>query len=151
MTTLYIDADACPVKEEALHVAERHGLPVFIVSNSWLRMQVGDNVRKIVVSEGADAADDWIAEHIQPHDIAVTADIPLASRCIKKGALALGMTGRPFTPDNIGTALALRELGSHLRETGESKGYNPSFTKKDRSHFLRGLEDVIQKCKREAR
>lgn len=150
MITLYIDADACPVKEEALHVAARHDLPVFIVSNSWLRMQVGENVRKIVVPEGADAADDWIVEHIQPHDIAVTADIPLASRCLKKGAMALGVTGRPFTPDNIGTALAMRELGSHLRETGESKGYNPGFTKKDRSNFLRALEEIIRKCKRAA-
>lgn len=150
MVTLYIDADACPVKDEALHVAERHDMPVFLVSNSWLRLQVGDKVQKIVVAEGADAADDWIAEHIQPHDIAVTADIPLASRCIKKGALALGMTGRAFTPDNIGTALAMRDLGSHLRETGESNGYNPSFTKKDRSAFLRALEETIQKCKRAA-
>lgn len=148
MVSLYIDADACPVKEEALHVATRHNLPVFIVSNSWLRLQVGENVKKIVVSEGADAADDWIAEHIQPHDIAITADIPLASRCLKAGALALGPTGRPFTTDNIGTALAMRELGSHLRETGESKGYNPSFTKKDRSQFLRVLEELIQKAKR---
>lgn len=148
MVSLYIDADACPVKEEALHVAARHNLPVFIVSNSWLRLQVGENVQKVVVSEGADAADDWIAEHIQPHDIAITADIPLASRCLKVGALALGPTGRPFTTDNIGTALAMRELGSHLRETGESKGYNPSFTKKDRSQFLRVLEELIQKAKR---
>lgn len=148
MVSLYIDADACPVKEEALHVAARHNLPVFIVSNSWLRLQVGENVQKIVVSEGADAADDWIAEHIQPHDIAITADIPLASRCLKAGALTLGPTGRPFTTDNIGTALAMRELGSHLRETGESKGYNPSFTKKDRSQFLRVLEELIQKAKR---
>ena len=146
---IYIDGDACPVKDEALHVAERHGLQVYLVSNSWLLLKVGENVKKIVVSGSFDAADDWIVEQIKEGDIAITADVPLASRVVKKGALALGPTGRPFTPDNVGTALAMRNLGAHLRETGESKGYNASFTKQDRSQFLRMLEELIQKVKRQ--
>lgn len=148
MPDLYIDADACPVKDEVLKVAYRHDLTVFIVSNQWMRMEVGPKVQKIVVPEGADAADDWIAEHIGADDIAITADIPLASRCLESGALALGPTGRAFTPDNIGNALASRELNQHLRETGESKGYNPSFTAKDRSSFLNALENAVQKAMR---
>lgn len=147
MLTLYIDADACPVKDEAMHVAARHNMPVFLVSNSWLRLHVGDNVQKIVVSEGADEADNWIAERIEQDDIVITSDIPLASRCIKRGAQALGPTGKPFTEANIGSALAMRELNAHLRETGAISGYNPSFSKRDKSTFLRSFEEVIQKIK----
>lgn len=129
-------------------MAERHGLDVLLVGNSWLRMPVGPRVRKIVVSDSADAADDWIVEHINRGDILITADIPLASRALKLGATALGPTGKLFTEANIGTALAMRELNAHLRETGASAGYNPSFTKKDKSSFLRAMEEAIQSVKR---
>ena len=141
---LYIDADACPVKEEALKVAYRHKLPTFLVSNQWLRMEVGPNVQKIVVSDGPDEADNWIAEQITARDIAVTADIPLAKRCLDKGAAALGPTGRPFSEDNIGMAVAMRDLKAHMRETGESRGFNPTFSKADRSRFLEILEKLVR-------
>ncbi|MDJ0611966.1 MAG: YaiI/YqxD family protein [Kiloniellales bacterium] len=146
---IYVDGDACPVKQEALKVAGRHGLRVHLVGNTWLRAGDGPLVNRVVVAEGADAADDWIAEHIGPGDIAVTADIPLAARCLEKGAKALGPTGKPFTPDSIGMALAMRDLKAHLRETGEIKGYVPNFTKQDRSRFLSALEETIQALKRE--
>jgi uncharacterized protein YaiI (UPF0178 family) len=148
MLDIFIDADACPVKEEALRVAERHGLTVYVVSNSWMRQAVGENVHRIVVSDGPDAADNWIAERIGKGDIAVTADIPLADRCLKAGAMAIGPSGKAFTPDNIGNALAARTLSAHLRETGVIAGNNPLFSKQDRSRFLSAMEDAIQKSKR---
>jgi len=143
--SLYVDADACPVKDEILKVSYRHKLKVYLVSNQWMRLETGPLVEKIVVPEGADVADDWIADHIGPHDIAITADIPLAKRCLDAGAVAIGPTGRAFSDQNIGNALALREIKAHQRETGESKGYNASFTKADRSQFLQTLEKEIQK------
>jgi uncharacterized protein YaiI (UPF0178 family) len=146
--TLYIDADACPVKEEAVRVAERHGLPIHFVSNSWMRLPESPQVQRVVVPEGPDAADDWIAERAKPGDIGVTADIPLAARCLKAGARVIGNTGKPFTDANIGTALAMRDLSRHLRETGESKGYNAGFTRADRSRFLQALEAAVQAIKR---
>jgi uncharacterized protein YaiI (UPF0178 family) len=146
--TLYIDADACPVKEEAVRVAERHGLPIHFVSNSWMRLPESPQVQRVVVPEGPDAADDWIAERAKPGDIVVTADIPLAARCLKAGARVIGNTGKPFTDANIGTALAMRDLSRHLRETGESKGYNAGFTRADRSRFLQALEAAVQAIKR---
>jgi len=145
-SAIYVDADACPVKDEALRVAERHGLTLHFVSNAWMRLPESPLVKRIVVAEGPDAADDWIAEHIGPHDIAVTADIPLAARCLKKGAQAIGPTGRPFTEASIGMALAMRELSAHLRETGESKGYNAAFTRQDRSRFLEALELAVRRA-----
>ncbi len=148
---IYVDGDACPVKQEVLKVAGRHGLRVHLVGNTWLRAGDGPLVNRVVVAEGADAADDWIAERIGPGDIAITADIPLAARCLEKGAKALGPTGKPFTPDSIGMALAMRDLKAHLRETGEIKGYVPNFTKQDRSRFLSALEETIQALKREAK
>lgn len=141
---IYVDADACPVKDEALRVAERHGLIVHFVSNSWMRLPESPLIRRIVVSEGPDVADNWIADNITPRDIAVTADIPLASRCLKQGAQAIGPTGKPFTEASIGMALAMRDLSAHLRETGESKGYNAAFTRADRSRFLEALELAVQ-------
>ena len=141
---IYVDADACPVKAEVLRVAERHSAPVHIVSNSWMRLPNSPLIQRVIVDEGPDAADDWIAEHIGDHDIVVTADIPLAARCLKAGAQALGPTGKPFTEDNIGMALAMRELMSDLRDTGDIRGSNPAFTKQDRSRFLQALEQVIQ-------
>jgi uncharacterized protein YaiI (UPF0178 family) len=141
---LYIDADACPVKDEALRVAERHGLAIHFVSNAHMRLPESPLVSRVVVTDGPDAADDWIAEHIGDGDIAVTADIPLAARCLRKGARVIGPTGKPFTEANIGTALAMRDLSRHLRETGESKGYNSGFTRADRSQFLQALENAVQ-------
>jgi uncharacterized protein len=145
---IYVDADACPVKDEAVRVAERHEAVIHFVSNAWMRLPEGPLIRRVVVEEGPDAADDWIAEHIGATDIAVTADIPLASRCLKKGAQAIGSTGKPFTEASIGMALAMRDLSAHLRETGESKGYNASFTRKDRSRFLEALEMAMQRALR---
>jgi uncharacterized protein YaiI (UPF0178 family) len=148
VTVIYVDADACPVKEEALRVADRHNLAIAYVSNAWMRLPEGTNVQRVVVAEGPDAADDWIAERIGKGDIAVTADIPLASRCLKAGAQVIGPTGKPFTDANIGTALAMRDLSRHLRETGESRGLNASFTRQDRSRFLEALERAVQKARR---
>lgn len=145
-SAIYVDADACPVKDEALRVAERHGLTLHFVSNAWMRLPESPLVKRTVVAEGPDAADDWIVEHIGPRDIAVTADIPLAARCLKKGAQAIGPTGKPFTEASIGMALAMRELSAHLRETGESKGYNASFTRQDRSRFLEALELAVRRA-----
>jgi uncharacterized protein YaiI (UPF0178 family) len=147
-SVIYVDADACPVKDEAVRVAERHGLPIHFVSNSFIRLPEGPLIHRVVVSEGPDAADDWIAERIGARDIAVTADIPLAARCLKKGAAVIGPTGKPFTEAGIGMALAMRELSQHLRETGESKGYNAGFTKQDRSRFLEALELATQRALR---
>ena len=145
---IFVDADACPVKEEAAKVAERHGLVIHYVSNSYMRLPFGDNVKRVVVSDGADAADNWIAEQCAAGDIVVTADIPLASRAIKKGAMALSHVGKPFTQDSIGMALAMRDLMAQLRETGEVRGNNPVFTPRDSSNFLQGLENAIQLAKR---
>ena len=147
MSIIYVDADACPVKDEALRVAERHGVEIFYVSNAWMRLPEGPLVRRTVVAEGPDAADDWIAERIGPGDVAVTADIPLASRCLKAGAQVLGPTGKPFTDAGIGMALAMRDLSQHLRETGESRGFNAAFTRKDRSRFLEALELAVRRAK----
>jgi uncharacterized protein YaiI (UPF0178 family) len=147
-TTLYIDADACPVKDEAVRVAERHGLEIHFVSNSWMRLPEWPLIKRVVVSDGPDAADDWIAERAGKSDIVVTADIPLAARCLKAGARVIGPTGKPFTQDGIGMALALRDLSRHLRETGESKGYNAGFTRADRSRFLQALEEAVRAIER---
>lgn len=151
MLEIYVDGDACPVKQEVLKVAERHRLVVHMVGNTWLR--VGDNplVKRVVVPEEPDAADNWIAEHIGQGDIAITADIPLADRCIKAGAGVLGPTGKPFTEQSIGMALAMRDLNAQLRESGEISGAGPGFTKRDRSRFLSALEDLIQAQKKQAR
>ncbi len=148
MTIIYVDADACPVKDEAAKVAARHGFAIHFVSNAFMRLPEGEHVNRVIVPDGPDVADDWIAERISASDIAVTADIPLAARCLKAGAKVIGSTGKPFTDANIGTALAMRDLQQHLRETGESKGYNASFTKQDRSRFLQALEQAVQDIKR---
>ena len=148
MLDIYIDGDACPVKEEVLKVAGRHGLQVLFVSNRWSRKVEAPNVRQVVVTEGFDAADNWIADNIGAGDIAITADIPLAARCLKAGAHVLGPTGRAFTEHGIGMALAMRDLNAHLRETGEIKGYNASFARQDRSRFLGELEKLIQQARK---
>jgi len=145
---IYVDADACPVKGEVLRVAERHGLAVHMVSNSWMRLPDSPLIHRKVVAAGPDAADDWIAGEVGSLDIVVTADIPLAARCLKKGARAIGMTGKPFTTDSIGMALAMRDLKAHLRETGMPGGDNPVFSRTDRSAFLMALEDAVQAVRR---
>ena len=148
MLEIYVDGDACPVKAEVLRVAERHRLTVHLVSNTWLRMDDNPLLHRVVVGEGLDAADDWIAEHIGDGDISVTADILLAARCLEKGARVVGPTGKPFTEESIGMTVAMRDLMSHLRDSGEVKGTNPSFTKQDRSRFLQALETTIQAVRR---
>jgi hypothetical protein len=148
--SIYVDADACPVKEEVVRVAERHKLPVHFVSNSFMRLPSSPLVSRVVVAEGPDAADDWIVERIEAGDIAITQDIPLADRCLRKGARALPPNGKSFTADNIGMALAMRDLMKDLRETGDVKGRNPEFTKADRSRFLQALEQAVQAIKRAA-
>lgn len=144
MTTLYVDADACPVKDEVIRVAERHGLPVIFVSNRGIR--VGDHplLRSVVVGDHADAADDWIAEAIQPGDVAVTADVPLAARCVARGARALAPNGKPFDERSIGMAVAVRDLMTQLRDGGAITGGPPPFARQDRSRFLTTLETMLQ-------
>lgn len=149
MTEIFVDADACPVKDEVMRVAGRHKLKVHFVSNAWMRLYEGPLVSRVIVPEGPDEADDWIVDNAVKGDIVVTSDIPLADRCVKKQLRALGPTGKPFTPDTIGMALAMRDLKAHLRETGEIAGYNAGFTKKDRSQFLQTLEQIVQEAKRD--
>jgi uncharacterized protein YaiI (UPF0178 family) len=148
VSEIYVDADACPVKDEVMRVAYRHQLRVHFVSNSFMRLDDSELVNRVVVAEGPDVADDWIAERAGPGDIAITADIPLADRCVKAGAAALSPTGKPFSPESIGMALAMRNLMSDLRETGEISGHNPSFSRKNRSDFLQKLEKLVQQAKR---
>lgn len=143
---ILVDADACPVKAEVVKVAERHGLRVTLVSNGGLRPSRDPMIRNVVVSAGFDAADDWIVENARASDIVVTADIPLAARCVEKGAYVLGPTGKPFTPETIGMAVAMRDLKQHLREAGEIRGYNPSFSPKDRSQFLSALDQTVRRA-----
>ncbi len=148
MLCIYVDGDACPVKDEVIKVALRHTLEVYIVSNSGLRPVAVPHIHMIKVDAGADVADDWIAEKIEQNDIAITADILLADRCLKKSAIVIHPTGKNFTPENIGNAVAGRSISAHLREIGESGGHNASFTAKDRSQFLQSLENAIQTLKR---
>ncbi|HEX3809267.1 MAG TPA: YaiI/YqxD family protein [Rhizomicrobium sp.] len=148
MLEIFVDADACPVKAEVERVADRHNLNVHIVSNGGLRPSANPLVHNVIVAAGADAADDWIAEHIGEGDIAITADIPLAARCLKNNAVALSPSGKPFTPDNIGMALGMRDLNRHLREATGNQTFNAGFTKEDRSRFLNALENAIQAIRR---
>jgi uncharacterized protein len=146
MTDIYIDADACPVRDEVYRVAERLGLKVFVVSNGSrpIRPARDPHVSMITVSEGADAADHWIAEHIAAGDICVTSDIPLAARCLARDALALAPNGKIWSHDNIGNALAGREVSRHLRELGMTGGGPAPFAKADRSRFLQALDRLVQ-------
>jgi hypothetical protein len=130
-----------------MRVAERLELPIVLVSNGGVRPSRDPMVQVVIVSSGADAADDWIVDHAQTNDIVLTADIPLASRAIDKGCHVLGFTGKPFTPASIGMALAMRDLKQRLRETGDIKGYNPGFRPADRSAFLSALDTLGRKAK----
>jgi uncharacterized protein YaiI (UPF0178 family) len=145
---IYVDADGCPVKEEVYRVARRYGLKVFVVSNRPIRVPFEAGIEGVVVSGRFDAADDWIAERAGADDIAVTADIPLAARCLDKGALVLGPRGQPFTDESIGAALASRELMDLIRQMGEAAGGPPPMGKQDRSRFLSSLDEMIQTVRR---
>jgi uncharacterized protein len=146
---IYIDADACPVKDEVYRVAGRYGLQVTLVANSRMRIPNEAWITLEVVDGGFDAADNWIAEHVQPDDIVITADIPLASRCLKEGARVIGSSGKPFTESNIGQAVATRDLLSELRGAGEITGGPPPLEKSDRSRFLQKLDEAVQAIRRE--
>ena len=145
---IFIDADACPVKDEVVRVAERHDLPVVLVSNSWMRGPDHPLVRRHTVATGPDAADDWIAENAGARDVVITSDIPLAARCVSKGASVVRPNGKPLDTNSISMALAMRDLHTHLRETGEITSGPAPFRKEDRSRFLEALETVIQAIKR---
>jgi uncharacterized protein len=145
---IFVDADACPVKQEVYRVAKRYDLRVTLVAGSWMRVPEEDRVSLKVVGEGMDAADDWIVEHLEADDIVITADVPLAARCLEKAAFALGPTGKPFTKDNIGSALATRDLLSALRDCGEVMGGPSPFDKRDRSRFLHQLDEAINAIRR---
>lgn len=148
---ILVDGDACPVKDETYRVAVRYKVPVKVVANSWMRTPVGQDVEFVLVEKSRvlDVADDWIAERAGPGDIVITADIPLAARCVEAGARVLGHRGRVFTPDSIGDALATRDLMADLREGGEMTGGPPPFSKRDRSKFLQALDQTVNSVRRE--
>ena len=145
---IYIDADACPVKDEAYRVAGRYGLKVFVVANAYIHTPRESWIERVVVPSGPDIADDWIAGRAGQGDIVITADIPLASRCIKAGAAVIGPTGKALTESSIGMALATRNLMQGLRETGEITGGPRPFAAKDRSAFLSALDQAVMVWKR---
>ena len=148
---ILVDADACPVKDEVYRVAWRHGVAVKIVSNSRLRVPEHPLVERVVVSDGFDAADDWIAEAATPRSVVITADILLADRALKAGAVVLAPTGKPFTAASIGPAIATRAIMADLRAgMGDGIGGPPPFSKADRSRFLQELDAVLVRLKRQA-
>lgn len=149
--TIYVDADACPVKQEIYKVAERHGWTVQVVANDIIGLPVHPLVQRVVVDGGFDAADDWIAERAGPGDVVVTADIPLAARCVKAGAAVLAHNGKGFSDRSIGMALASRNLMAELREAGQVTGGPKPFSPRDRSAFLAALHETIEKIKRARR
>lgn len=151
MLAIFVDADACPVKDEVYRVATRHRLPVAVVANAPLHVPEGFGAQLVVVDGAPDAADDWIAEHVEPGDIVVTADIPLAARVLAAGGRALGPDGRPFTEDSIGGALAARQLHAELREQGLLPGGPRPLAEKDRQRFLTSLDRLVQHARRDER
>ncbi len=151
MLHVYVDADACPVKQEVFRVAGRYGLKVTLVANSWMRVPDDPAIRLKVVGGGLDAADDFIADHAEPGDVVITADIPLAGRCLRAGASVIGTGGRPFTEANIGQVLATRDLLADLRGAGEQTGGPAPLTQRDRSRFLQQLDETVQSILRRLR
>ena len=147
-TRIYVDADACPVKDEIYRVAARHGLPVSVVAGQFIRVPQDPLIERIAAGSGMDAADDWIAERAGKGDIVVTSDIPLASRCVKAGAKVIAANGRAFTESSIGMSLAMRNLMADLRETGDVRGGPPAFSARDRSAFLAELDQTIRRLQR---
>lgn len=148
MLHIFVDADACPVKPEVYRVAGRCGLVVTLVANSWMRVPDSERIVLKVVGGAPDAADDWIVEHVQAHDIVVTSDIPLASRCLKKDARVVSPAGKLFTESNIGHTVAMRDLMTELRSAGEVTGGPAPMGPRDRSQFLQRLDAVIQSLRR---
>jgi len=148
---IYVDADACPVKEEVYRVARRYAIKVFVVANAPIRVPAEEIIELVVVRGGFDAADDWIAERLGVGDIAVTADIPLADRCLRRGARVIGPKGLEFTDESIGDALATRALLDMLRQSGEFGGGPAPFAKADRSRFLSKLDEAVHAARRDAR
>ena len=144
MIEIFVDGDGCPVKDEVYVVAARYGAPVALVANSRLSVPRGFGVEMVVVDQGPDAADDWIVENVRPGDVVVTADIPLAARCLDAGARVLGTNGRIFSEDSIGNRLAMRDLKTHLRDAGVMTGGPPAMSTKDRSRFLSKLDELVQ-------
>jgi uncharacterized protein YaiI (UPF0178 family) len=145
---IFVDADACPVKNEVYRVAERYGLKVYIVANSFMNVPRSEMIERVIVSEGPDVADDWIVERATENDIVVTADIPLAARCVKKGASVIGPTGKPFTEDSIGMVLATRDLMTDLRSAGAVTRGPPPLSRQDISRFLSALDLAVTRLKR---
>jgi uncharacterized protein len=146
---VYVDADACPVKAEVYRVAERYELGVTLVAGSWMRIPNDSRITLEVVSQGFDAADDWIVEHVTHEDIVITADIPLAARCLERRAQVIGTTGRPFSETNIGEALATRNLLSEMRGAGLESGGPAPFDPRDRSRFLQALDRAVHAARRD--
>jgi len=148
-TRIYVDADACPVKEEIYRVAARHALPVSVVAGNFIRVPQEPSIERIAAGSGMDAADDWIAERAGRGDIVITSDIPLASRCVKAGAEVIAPNGKPFTEQSIGMTLAVRNLMTDLRSSGEITGGPKGFSSRDRSTFLSALDQTIHRIQRQ--
>jgi uncharacterized protein YaiI (UPF0178 family) len=147
---IFVDADACPVKDEVYRVAARYGLKTFIVANSFMQVPKDPLIERVIVGAGMDVADNWIADHATPHDVVVTADIPLAARCVKAGASVIAPNGRVFSENSIGMALATRNLMQDLRDSGENTRGPKPFSPRDRSTFLSALDQAIVQLKRSA-
>ena len=148
-TRIYVDADACPVKDEIYRVALRHGVPVSVVAGNFIRVPQDPLIERIAAGSGMDAADDWIVERVKPGDVVITSDIPLASRCVKAGSAVIAPNGKPFTEESIGMTLAVRNLMTDLRSSGEVTGGPRSFTPRDRSTFLSTLDTTIRRVQRQ--
>jgi uncharacterized protein YaiI (UPF0178 family) len=145
---IFVDADACPVKAETYRVAERYGLHVYVVANAFMAVPRSDWIERVIVPEGPDVADDWIAERAGPNDIVITADIPLAARCVRVGASVIGPTGKAFTEDSIGMTLATRNLMTDLRSAGAVTRGPPPFSHQDVSRFLSALDAAVVRLQR---
>jgi uncharacterized protein YaiI (UPF0178 family) len=148
--SIYIDADACAVKNEIYKVALRLNAPVFVVANTYLRAPTHPLIKVVAVDAGPDVADDWIAERAAVGDVVITSDLPLADRCLKAGAIVLGQTGKEWTLASIGTALAQRSIMEHLRSFGEGGGGPAAFSAADRSRFLSALDAAMHKAAKQA-